>query len=180
MRSRNLERCGSVRIELNPDWSEFLRLLLSHHVRFVIVGGHAVAGHGEPRLTEDLDVFVEVSPENAARIRDALTDFGMGDSVPSQEALLERGRIWMIGRKPRRIDILSEIDGVTFEECWRGHTEAEFSPQALPVIGRAELIKNKRASGRAKDLGDLERLEQGVGPSRKDSKAKRRAAKPKK
>jgi hypothetical protein len=149
-----------VRIELNPDWSEFLRLLLSHHVRFVLVGGHAVAGHGEPRLTEDLDVFVEVSAENASRIRAALLEFGLGDSTPSADALLERGRIWMIGRKPRRIDMLTEIDGVTFEECWNGRTEAEFEPASIPVIGLAELIKNKRASGRAKDLGDLERLEQ--------------------
>lgn len=148
-----------MRIELNPDWSEFLRLLLSHHVRFVLVGGHAVAGHGEPRLTEDLDVFVDVSPSNAASIRAALVDFGLGDAAPTETALLERGKIWMIGRKPRRIDILTEIDGVNFEECWRGRTEAEFEPLPLPVIGRAELIKNKRASGRAKDLGDLERLE---------------------
>jgi hypothetical protein len=148
-----------VRIELNPDWSEFLRLLVSHHVKFVVVGGHAVAGHGEPRLTEDLDVFVEVSTDNARRLRSVLVEFGLGDAVPTQEALLERGKIWMIGRKPRRIDILTEIDGVSFEECWEGRTEAEFEPQPLPVIGRAELIRNKRASGRAKDLGDLERLE---------------------
>ena len=124
----------------------------------MLVGGHAVAGHGEPRLTEDLDVFVDVSPENAACIRSALVEFGLGDATPTEVALLERGKIWMIGRKPRRIDILNEIDGVNFEECWQGRTEAEFEPLPLPVIGRAELIKNKRASGRAKDLGDLERL----------------------
>ncbi len=162
-----------MRIELNPDWSEFLRLLLSHHVRFMLVGGHAVAGHGEPRLTEDLDVFVDVSEENAPRLRAALVEFGLGEAVPSEAALLERGKIWMIGRKPRRIDILTEIDGVTFEECWRGHTEAEFAPLPLPVIGRAELIKNKRASGRAKDLGDLERLEGASKETRKAKKQKR-------
>jgi hypothetical protein len=125
----------------------------------VLVGGHAVAGHGEPRLTEDLDVFVDDSQKNASRLRAALIEFGLGDAAPTEAALLERGKIWMIGRKPRRIDILTEIDGVNFEECWMGHTEAEFDPQPLPVIGRVELIKNKRASGRAKDLGDLERLE---------------------
>ena len=107
-----------MKIELNPDWSEFLRLLLSHHVRFLLVGGHAVAGHGEPRLTEDLDVFVEVSPENAHRIREALVEFGLGNATPTEFALLERGKIWMIGRKPRRIDILTAIDGVAFVECF--------------------------------------------------------------
>ena len=149
-----------MKIELNPDWSEFLQLLLSKHVRFLLVGGHAVAAHGEPRLTEDLDIFVELSPENAACIRTALTEFGMGSATPSVEALLEPGKIWMIGRKPRRIDILTEIDGVTFEECWNGRTEAEFSSAPIPVIGRVELLKNKRVSGRLKDLADVAKLEQ--------------------
>jgi len=149
-----------VRIELNADWNDFLRLLLSHHVRFLLVGGHAVAGHGEPRLTEDLDVYVDVSAANARRLRKVLVEFGLGSATPSESELLERGRIWMIGRKPHRIDILTEIDGVAFEECWLGRTEADFAPAPIPVIGRTELIKNKRASGREKDRADVERLEQ--------------------
>jgi len=76
-----------VKIELNPDWSEFLRLLISHRVRFMIVGGHAVAGHGEPRLTEDLDVFVEVSAQNAVALHGALKAFGLGRSTPSPAEL---------------------------------------------------------------------------------------------
>lgn len=148
-----------MKIEFNPDWSEFLRLLLSNDVKFLLVGGHAVAGHGEPRLTEDLDVFVEISPKNAQRIRTALVDFGLGSSAPSVKDLLDRGRIWMIGRKPWRIDILTEIDGVTFDECWKGRTHADFSPAPLPVIGRTELVKNKRASGRDKDKADLASLQ---------------------
>ena len=162
-----------MRIELNPDWSDFLRLLLSHHVRFLLVGGHAVAGHGEPRLTEDLDVYVDLSVANARRLRKVLVEFGLGSATPSESDLLERGRIWMIGRKPHRIDILTEIDGVVFEECWLGRTEADFAPAPIPVIGRTELIKNKRASGREKDRADVARLEQAHGAlSKKKSKTK--------
>ncbi len=146
-----------MRIELSPDWSEFLRLLILHRVKFMIVGGHAVAGHGQPRLTEDLDIFVKVSRENAAALHAALKAFGLGRTTPSTADLAVYGKIWMIGRKPWRIDILSQIDGVTFEQCWPKHVEAEFEPAPLPVIGRAQLIANKRASGRPKDgllIGD--------------------------
>lgn len=153
-----------MKIELNRDWSEFLRLLVSHRVRFLLVGGHAVAGHGEPRLTEDLDVFVEPTLENAAKLRAALVEFGFGDTAPSVEALAEQGKIFMLGRKPWRIDMLTAIDGVTFEEAWADKVEAAFENGPLYVIGRASLIKNKRASGRAKDLADIESLERTPAP----------------
>lgn len=148
-----------MKIELSPDWNEFLRLLISNRVRFMIVGGHAVAGHGEPRLTEDLDIFVEISPQNAEALHFALKSFGLGRSTPTKKQLTEYGKIWMIGRKPWRIDILSQIDGVTFEQCWENHVEAQFSPAPLPVIGLKELIANKRASARPKDLADAAMLE---------------------
>ena len=148
-----------MKIALNRDWSEFLSLLISMNVRFVLVGGHAVAGHGEPRLTEDLDLFVEPTPENAARLRQALVAFGFGDTAPSAEELAVPGKIWMMGRKPWRIDLLTKIDGVTFEEVWAGRVEAEFESAPLYVIGRAQLIANKRASGRDKDLLDVATLE---------------------
>jgi hypothetical protein len=142
-------------------------------VKFLLVGGHAVAAHGEPRLTEDLDVFIEQTQENAENLRQVLIEFGIGSAVPAVRELLEPGRIFMLGRKPRRIDILSEIDGVTFEECWKGRTEAQFTSTAVPVIGRAELIKNKHASGRVKDLADLAVLE-----STRSAKAVRRKGVP--
>lgn len=85
-----------MKIEFGRDWSEFLRLLISHHVRFVLVGGHAVAGHGEPRLTEDLDIFVEVSVTNAKKLRRVLLDFGFGEGAPSVRQLAEPGKIWML------------------------------------------------------------------------------------
>ena len=129
-----------MKIEIGRDWSEFLRLLISHRVRFVLVGGHAVAGHGEPRLTEDLDIFVDVSVANAKRLRRVLLDFGFGESAPSIEELAQPGKIWMLGRKPWRIDLLTEIDGVTFRDVWRSHVAVAFGSSPLPVIGLDELI----------------------------------------
>ncbi len=148
-----------MKIELNHDWSEFLRALIARGVRFVLVGGHAVAGHGEPRLTEDLDVFVEPSLENARKLREALVDFGFGDVAPPAIDLAEADRIFMLGRKPWRIDILTGIDGVTFAEAWATRVEAEFVAPSLFVIGREALIANKRAAGRDKDLLDVTLLE---------------------
>jgi hypothetical protein len=148
-----------VKIQLSPDWSEFLSLLIQNGVRFVLVGGHAVAAHAEPRLTEDLDVFVETSDENAARLRRALVAFGFGESAPSEAELAKPGNVWMLGRKPWRIDVLTRIDGVTFDEVWKGKVEAEFRAKPLYVIGRTELLANKRAAGRPKDLADVASLE---------------------
>jgi hypothetical protein len=104
-----------VKIELNRDWTEFLCVLISRRVRFFLVGGHAVAGHGEPRLTEDLDLFVEPTLANARRLRNALVDFGFEAVTPAAEVLAEPGRVFMLGRKPWRIDLLTAIDGVTFD-----------------------------------------------------------------
>ena len=117
---------GSVKIELNRDWTEFLSALIAHRVRFVLVGGHAVAGHGQPRLTEDLDVFIDPTLANARRLRDALVAFGFGAVAPAVEELARRDRVFMLGRKPWRIDVLTGIDGVSFREAWAGRVEAEF------------------------------------------------------
>jgi hypothetical protein len=164
-----------MKVELNRDWSEFLCALIVRRVRFVLVGGHAVAAHGEPRLTEDLDVLVEPALANARRLRDALVDFGFGDVAPSAAELAVPDRIFMLGRKPWRIDILTGIDGVTFEEVWAGRVEAAFVASPLYVIGRGALIANKRAAGRDKDLLDVALLERDAPPSRpKRRRTKRR------
>ena len=162
-----------MKIELGRDWSEFLSALISRRVKFVLVGGHAVAAHGEPRLTEDLDVFVEPSEENGERIRAALVDFGFGDAAPLATELATPGKVWMLGRKPQRIDILTQISGVTFQEAWEGRAELTFAVKPLFVIGREELIRNKRASGREKDLRDVALLEEAAAP-----KPQRRKRKP--
>jgi len=162
-----------VKIELNRDWNEFLSLLISKGVRFLLVGGHAVAGHGEPRLTEDLDVFVDPTLANAQRLRSALVEFGFGENAPSATRLAVPGKIWMLGRKPWRIDVLTRIDGVTFAQAWKGRVQAKFTHGHLFVIGRNELIANKRASGREKDLRDVAMLE-ALTPAKHPTQSKKR------
>lgn len=137
---------ASVKIDLHQSWTEFLSALIAHRVRFVLVGGHAMASHAEPRFTDDLDVFVEPSLANGERLRAALVTIGFDAAS-------------VVGRKPNRIDILTGIDGVTFAEAWEGRVEAEFAASPLYVIGRGELLANKRAAGRAKDLLDVAALE---------------------
>jgi hypothetical protein len=141
------------------DWSEFLNALLSENTRFLLIGAHALAYHVEARLTEDLDVFVEPSPENAERIVRALERFGfIGLLAPAE--LTEADRVFMLGRKPWRIDILTGIDGVTFDEAWASRVPVDFHGIALFAIGRDALLKNKRASGRKKDRVDVALLEE--------------------
>jgi hypothetical protein len=156
-----------VKIELNRDWTEFLCALIGRRVRFVLVGGHAVAGHGEPRLTEDLDLFLDPTLANARRLRSALVDFGFGSIAPQAEVLAQRDKVFMLGRKPWRIDILTGIDGVSFREAWTSKVEADFVVKPLYVLGREALLKNKRASGRDKDLLDVALLERAPAPKRK-------------
>jgi hypothetical protein len=163
-----------VKIELNRDWTEFLSALIAHRVKFVLVGGHAVAGHGQPRLTEDLDVFVEPAPGNARRLHEALVDFGFGDVAPAVEELARKDRVFMLGRKPWRIDVLTGIDGVSFREAWASRVEAEFVASPLYVIGRAALLKNKRAAGRKKDLLDVALLEESSAPRARGARRARR------
>lgn len=160
-----------MKIELNRDWTEFLCALISRRARFVLIGGHAVAGHGEPRLTEDLDVFVEPTLENARRLHSALVDFGFGGVAPTAEELAQVDKVFMLGRKPWRIDILTSIAAVSFEEAWASRVEVEFIQKPLYVIGREALMKNKRAAGRDKDLRDVAMLEEHAPP--KTSKPKK-------
>ena len=162
-----------MKIDLNRDWNEFLCALIARRVRFLMIGGHAVAAHGEARLTEDLDVFVEPTQANARRLRDALIDFGFGSAAPSTAVLARRDKVFMLGHKPWRIDILTGIDGVSFREAWSGRVRAEFAMEPLYVIGRDALIKNKRAAARDKDLLDVARLEALAPPTaRRPRKAK--------
>lgn len=144
---------------IHRDWLEFLNALLLENTKFLLIGAHALAYHVEGRLTEDIDVFVESSTENAERVRAALERFGFGDVAPSLEELAQLDRVFMLGRKPWRIDILTGIDGVSFAQAWQGREEVDFYGLCVPIIGRAELLINKRASGRKKDLVDVALLE---------------------
>ncbi|MEM6959393.1 MAG: nucleotidyl transferase AbiEii/AbiGii toxin family protein [Myxococcota bacterium] len=143
---------------LTTDWSEFLGLLISEKVEFLLIGGHALAAHGHPRFTEDLDVFVRADEANARRVRSALEKFGFGDVAPEVSALTQVRKVFMLGRKPFRIDILTGISGVNFDEAWENRDYVELAPGSVPLISRVDLIKNKAASGRPKDLADLAAL----------------------
>ena len=141
------------------DFEEFFACLTARSVRFVVVGGHALAYHGRPRYTKDLDVFVEPSPENAARLLAALEDFGFG-SLDLKAADFDRpGMVVQLGIAPNRIDLLTTIDGVSFDEAWNGHVVGRFGTESVPFLGRQELLANKRAVGRLQDLADIEVLE---------------------
>jgi len=162
--------------ELCQDWREFLSLLISHRVKFVVVGGHAVAVHGSPRVTEDLDVFVDTADVNASRLRQVLVDFGFGDAAPDTELLATQGKVFMIGAPPFRIDVLTRISGVSFANAWRNRKRIKLDVGTVPFISRELLIRNKRASGRPKDLADLALLAASA-PQRRPRK-KRRGPKP--
>jgi hypothetical protein len=146
---------------IHHDWQEFLSALRSENTKFLLIGAHALAFHVEARLTEDLDIFVEPTAENGARILRALDRFGFGGLVSSADDFAAPDRVFMLGVKPWRIDILTGIDGVTFDEAWASRKLVDFYGVELFIIGRAALIQNKRAAGRKKDLGDLALLEEG-------------------
>ena len=140
---------------LPPDWRGFFEALLAARVEFVVIGALALAAHAEPRYTEDLDVLVRPVRANGTRLRKALASFGFGDIAPEAEEITDLDRVWMLGRKPFRIDVLTSISGVTWREAWAGHIDVILDGLTLPVIGRTELIANKSAAGRPKDLLDL-------------------------
>ena len=141
---------------MNPDFVDLLRAFVAADVRFLIVGAYALALHGRPRATGDLDVWVEASPDNAARVMQALASFGAPLSDVSVDDFSRPGVTFQIGVAPGRIDILTELTGLTFAEAWPGRMRRPFGEIEVDFIGRADFIHNKRATGRAKDLGDIE------------------------
>ena len=143
---------------MHQDFVDLLRAFVAHDVRFLVVGAYALAVHGRPRATGDLDVWIEPTPDNAVRVMDALVAFGAPvDSVTAAD-FSRPGIVFQMGLPPVRIDVLTAVSGVTFAEAWPGRTQANFGPVAVAVIGRDAFIRNKRASGRARDLGDIEAL----------------------
>ena len=146
-------------MKLQADLREFVGLLLSRKVDFVVVGAHAVAFHGHPRTTQDIDFLVRPSIENGQRIVEALTDFSFGDLNLSAESFTAPDRMIQLGRPPNRIDLLTGISGLSFDEAWASRVSAQLDGLDVFVIGREALIKNKRATGRTQDLADVEKLE---------------------
>ena len=145
---------------MNPDFVDFLAALLATEARFLVVGAHALAVHGVPRATGDIDVWVERSPENAARVWRALEAFGAPAAVLGVKPgdLQTPDLVIQIGLPPRRIDVLTGVSGLEFDDAWHGRVVHPVDRLDVPFLGREALIRNKRASGRFRDLGDLEAL----------------------
>ncbi|NBC18541.1 MAG: hypothetical protein GVY18_14640 [Bacteroidetes bacterium] len=142
-----------------PDFREFAACLNAREVRYLIVGGYAVAFHGHPRYTKDLDVWIERTPENVRKLLRALDDFGFGSVGLGADDFLEPDQIIQLGYPPLRIDLLTSLDGVTFEVCYKNRQTLDVDEVRLFFIGLECLRSNKRASGRHQDLADLENLE---------------------
>jgi hypothetical protein len=149
---------------LNSDFRDILSTFIAEGVEFLLVGAYAMAVHGVPRATGDIDLWVRTSPENASRIWNALAKFGAPVSNVSVHDLAAAGLIYQIGVTPRRIDVITSIDGIGFDEAWANHIEVLIDGLTIPVLGRKELIRNKRAAGRPKDLADLALLEESGTP----------------
>lgn len=150
-----------VQAELNEDFVDLLRCFSAGRVEFLVVGAHALAAHGLPRATGDLDVLVRPTPVNAARVVRALLEFGAplaAHGVGQRDFETEKN-VYQMGVPPRRIDVLTSISGVSYEEAAESHIVVHAGGIDLPVIGRDALIKNKKSAGRDKDLLDVRALE---------------------
>ncbi len=146
--------------ELNPDFRDLLLAFGAEGVEFVVVGAHALALHGVPRATGDLDVLVRPSPDNAARVWRALGRFGapVESAGVTVDDLATPGVVYQIGLPPSRIDILTQITGVSFDEAWSGRESADLEGSTIHFLGRDAFVRNKQAVGRPKDLADVARL----------------------
>lgn len=144
---------------MNQDFQDLLRELCDANVRFLIVGAYALAVHGSPRSTGDIDIWVEPTMDNAQRVYQALQSFGAPLHELQIEDLSTPDIVFQMGLPPRRIDILTTITGVDFSDAWPKRIYADFGVVNVPILGADELIENKKQTGRTKDLADVEELE---------------------
>lgn len=152
---------------LNDDYKEMLQCLSEEDVKFLLVGAYALAVHGFPRATKDIDFFVWATPENAGKLMRALARFGAPMDQISESDFSSEGVIFQIGNSPRRIDIVTTIDGITFDQAYANRKVLPIEGLQVPVISLEDLIVNKRASGRKQDLADVEKLESQLQGKRK-------------
>jgi hypothetical protein len=144
---------------LGRDFKEFIELLNANEVKYLVVGGYAVALHGYPRYTKDLDIWIELSPSNADRILSALEKFGLGSLNLKPDDFLEENQIIQLGYPPNRIDLLTTLKNLKFEDCYRSKVKVTLGDVEVNFIDIENLKKNKLATGRAQDLADAENLE---------------------
>ena len=144
---------------LNPDFKEFFQLLNANSVRYLIIGGYAVAYHGYPRYTKDVDIWIWINPENAEQVVKTLKDFGFASLGLKAEDFLAPDTIIQLGYAPNRIDLIMGVPGVDFKECYDNRNEEEIDGVKLNFIDLAGLKKSKKASGRTQDIADIENLD---------------------
>ena len=144
---------------LSPDFKDLLSTFNAHRVEYLVVGAHALAAHGHVRATGDLDVWIRPDSANAGRVIEALRSFGAPLHDLTEVDLMRAGTVFQIGVAPIRIDVLTSIDGVTFDEAWGERLTANFLDLQVPVLSATHLIRNKRTVGRTQDLADVEWLE---------------------
>lgn len=145
-------------MEIQPDFKELLALFERNKIEYVVVRAFAMAFHGAPRFSGDIDLYVRPTPENAQRITKTLTEFGFGSLGLKEDDFSRPGEIIQLGQPPVRIDLITSISGVTWEEAEKGKVLGHYGDVPVPFLGRAQFVANKRASGRKKDLADLEAL----------------------
>lgn len=145
-------------MKLVKDFEAFIELLNKNEVKYLVVGGYAFAIHAYPRFTNDIDFFILTSKSNVEKILRTLADFGFNVLDISPELLMKEGKVIQLGNPPYRIDILTSIDGVHFTKAWERKIIGQYGSQTLYIIGKDDFIKNKKSSGRKKDLDDLEDL----------------------
>ena len=143
---------------LNPDFNEFAELLNAHRVDYLLVGGYALAAHGHPRYTGDIDFWVRPAADNIDRLLRVLDAFGFG-SLGLKSGDFAADTVVQLGQPPRRIDLLTSIDGVDFDACWARREHVTHGTLTLNLIGLNDFKANKRATGRLKDLVDLQAIE---------------------
>ncbi len=145
-------------MEIQTDFRELFEFFNAHKVQYLIVGSYALAFHGVPRYTGDIDVYVKPDKENANKIIKALTDFGFGSIGLDVSDFVSEDKVVQLGVSPVRIDIITSISGVDWKTAFNGSVDGYYGDVPVKYIGRSEFIQNKKASGRKKDLADLEAL----------------------
>jgi len=147
-------------MEIPSDFKELLELLNNKSIEYLIVGAYALAHHGVPRFTGDLDIYIHPTKENADGLIKVIQDFGFGDLGIKPDDFLTPERVVQLGVSPLRIDFLTSIDGVSWESAWSGKVESRYGDIPVNVIGKNELLLNKKATGRLKDLADIAAMEE--------------------